>query len=162
VQQGMTLGRLLNLEIIDPRTGRVVKRRCANKWLVTTSSGKDLLICTAGRSVSHRLSGDIVARHRKFHRSNPRGAMLGEHPDPVGPLRQVGLLKALTYSVPGGKIKSPEKNPYHWHHKFGDTGHRGGDYPSRVYPAVYTDSRGNLYIKRRPGNIYKTTDWIRG
>ena len=71
-------------------------------------------------------------------------------------------MKALVYTVPR-KINSPEKNPYQWHHAFGDTGHKGGDhYPERVMPALMKDQKGNLFFKRRPGNIYKVDQWIRG
>lgn len=158
----MTIGRLLNIEIYDPRSQRTTKRSFKGKWLATSSSGKDLVVCTVKRQAPQTVNAQVASRHRRFHREASKGAWIGECPDPAGGLTQIGLLKALTYSVPGGKIRSPEKNPYHWHHAFGDTGHRGGSYPSSVYPAVLTDSKGNVFIRRRPGNIFKTTDWIRG
>lgn len=83
-------------------------------------------------------------------------------PSPTGVLAKVGLVKSLTYEVPT-RIRSPEKNRYRWHHAFGDTGHKGGDtYPERVMPALLRDARGNLFIKRRPGNIFTVDTWLRG
>jgi len=162
MRQVMTIGRLVNLEILDPATGKVTKRRLSGRWLATSDHGRDLLICRVTASSKSHVQGAVADRHRRFHREPPKGAWIGDCPDPQGQLKQIGLLKALTYAVPGSQIRSPEKNPYHWHHAFGDTGHRGGEYPQRVMPGVYTDSRGNLFIRRRPGNIFKTTDWIRG
>lgn len=165
MRQVMTLGKLLNLEVYDPATKRTTKRVMTGKWLATSPHGRDLLICTVRSTSAGRTqqpNAQVAARHRKFHGQPPKGTWVGECPEPVGALRQVGLLKALTYAVPGSKIRSPEKNPYHWHHAFGDTGHKGGTYPASVYPAVMKDTRGNLFIRRRPGNIFKTTDWIRG
>lgn len=160
--QLMTLGRLVNIEVYDPVTKKTTKRSFRGKWLATDAGGKKLLICTVTGRSNTKLSSAVAARHRRFHQEPPKGAWAGDHPTPVGKLRQVGLVKALTYSVPSSKIRSPEKNPYHWHHAFGDTGHRGGRYPEKVMPALMQDAKGNLFIKRRTGNIFKTTDWIRG
>jgi hypothetical protein len=162
MKQLMTLGRLVSLEVYDPDTGKTKKRSFRGKWLCTDASGKQLLICVVKRKASQGLSPAVKQRHQRFHNAAPKGAWEGEHPDQVGKLQQIGLVKALTYSVPQSKIKSPEKNPYHWHHAFGDTGHKGGKYPVKVYPQLLEDEAGNLFIRRRSGNIFRTTDWIRG
>lgn len=159
--QVMTIGKLVSIEILDPKTKRTTKQKFNNKWLVT-KSGNDISIATVTGRSNQRVNPAQRKRHQRFHNTPPKGLWKGELIEPVGQLQQVGLLKALTYSVPGSKIKSPEKNPYHWHHSFGDTGHRGGAYPESVMPAVYKDSKGNYFFKRRKGNIFKVTDWIRG
>lgn len=83
-------------------------------------------------------------------------------PDRGPTVKNVGLLKSLVYYVPS-KIRSPGKNKYLWHHAFGDTGHKGGDsYPIKVMPMLQRDSAGNLFIKRRPGNIFRVDNWLRG
>lgn len=162
MKQLVTIGRLLNIEIYDPDTKKTSKRSFAGKWLCTSASGKDLLICKVTKLGSAKLNPAVAARHKRFHKQAPKGSWIGDCPDPQGVLKPIGLLKALTYSVPNGSIRSPEKNPYHWHHAFGDTGHRGGSYPPKVFPQLLQDTKGNLFIKRRAGNIFKTTDWIRG
>lgn len=158
----VTVGRLVNVEIYDPKTKRTTKRSFRGKWICTSAGGRDLLICRVTGKSNKKLNPKVVARHKRFHNEPPKGSWVGELLEPKGKLRQVGLLKALTYSVPGSKIRSPEKNPYHWHHAFGDTGHKGGSYPPKYFPAVYEDEQGQLFFKRRPGNIFKITDWIRG
>jgi hypothetical protein len=162
MKQLMTIGRLLELEIYDPKTGRSQKQRPKGKWLASSADGRQLYICTVKGSSNAKATKAVAARHKKFHRAGLQGMWEADHPTKVAPTRQIGLLKSLTYSVPRSKIKSPGKNPYRWHHAFGDTGHKGGDYPPKVFPAVIKDKRGNLFIRRRPGNIYRTTDWIRG
>lgn len=162
MKQLVTIGRLVNVEIYDPKSKKTTKRAVRGKWLATSPHGRDLLVCkVTGRSTA-KVSAEVRKRHRKFHAAEPKGTMAGELPEPAGKLTELGLLKALTYTVPQSKIKSPEKNPYHWHHAFGDTGHRGGTYAPRFYPQILKDSQGNLFIRRRKGNIFKTTDWIRG
>lgn len=162
MKQLVTIGRLVNVEIYDPKTKKTTKRSFRGKWLATSAHGRDLLICKVTGKSNAKVNAAVRERHKKFHATEPKGTMAGDLPSPVGRLKQVGLLKALTYTVPQIKIRSPEKNPYHWHHNFGDTGHRGGSYPSKYFPALLQDDRGNLFIRRRKGNIFKTTDWIRG
>lgn len=162
MRQVVTLGRLINIELYAPASGRTTKRSMRGKWLCTSGSGRDLLVCRVTGTHTGKVSGAVAARHTQFHKTPSKGAWKGELMEPVGALKEIGLLKALTYEVPGSQIRSPEKNPYHWHHAFGDTGHRGGSYPTKYYPAVMQDSKGNLFFKRRPGNIFKNTDWIRG
>ncbi len=162
MKQLVTIGRLVNVEIYDPKTKKTTKRTLRGKWLATSPHGRDLHICKVTGKSPAKVSPAVRKRHKRFHAAEPKGVMAGEIPDPKGKLTQVGLIKALTYTVPQSRIRSPEKNPYHWHHKFGDTGHEGGTYPPRYYPALMQDSQGNLFIRRRKGNIFKTTDWIRG
>lgn len=159
----MTLGRLISFEIYDPKTKKTKVKRFRQKWLATSPNGRTLSICTVSkRAPTANPSKAVKKLHKQFHRSDPKGMWEGHTPEPAGKLKQIGWLKALTYSVPRSKIKSPEKNPHFWHHSFGDTGHRGGDYHPKYFPAVMQDERGNLFVRRRPGNIFKTSDWVRG
>jgi len=160
MKQGMVLGRLVSITVHNPKTGRSTTRQMRGKYLAT-SNGKDLLIVVAKRKSNKRLSAAALRRHKRFHKAKPSEVWEGEHPDPQGKLQQTGLLKSLIYYVPRS-FGSPEKKEINWDHAFGDTGHEGKKYPPKYYPALMKDARGNLYIKRRPGNIYKTTDWIVG
>jgi hypothetical protein len=68
----------------------------------------------------------------------------------------------LVYEVPQ-TVRSPGKNPYQWHHAFGDTGHKGGKaYSTAVMPWLARDSKGNLFFVRRQGNIFNVDSWLRG
>lgn len=150
----LCLGKLALLRVI----GKKVSVR--KKWLAW--DGRNLHICTVSGTVRAKLPSGLVAKHRKFHRVPPQGLPFkGDAPTPKGKLTHIGLLRGLVYTVPR-QIRSPEKNPYRWDHKFGDTGHNGGDYPESVMPMLMKDSAGNLFIRRRKGNIYSVDEWIRG
>lgn len=165
------IGRLLRLEVLDPRTGRSRVYTPRGKWLTWDTGKKCYRIATI---VKHGLGGAEVGTgqhlppaiqqaHRRFHDKKPDGGLLIDAPNPSGRLRQVGLLKALVYDTPRAKIRSPSKNKYQWHHAFGDTGHEGRtDYPTKVMPAVLKDAKGNWFIRRRPGNIFTVDTWLRG
>ena len=156
------IGHLTGLEILDPKTGRVTKKTLRGKWLAWDTARRAFHICTARKSAGGSLPASIRKAHRKFHAAESRSAVLADVPASAGGEQQIGLIKALTYRVPP-KVNSPEKNPYHWHHAFGDTGHKGGDsYPEKVMPALVRDRRGNLFIRRRPGNIFRVDTWLRG
>lgn len=158
------IGRLLSLDILDPRTGRSRIVSTPGRWIGWIPGKKCFCICRAGRKASGlgELPAAVRKAHAKFHQAAPRSAMMVDVPKPVGALTKVGLLKALVYDVPG-QIRSPGKNKYHWHHAFGDTGHAGGDsYPTSVMPAVLKDRKGNWFIRRRPGNIFTVDTWLRG
>lgn len=148
------------MTVYDPKTRRTTTKQVRGKYLAT-ASGKDLIVVVAKRKTNKPLSASTLKRHKKFHKTKPTEVWEGEHPDPVGKTRQIGLLKSLVYFVPRS-FGSPEKKEINWDHAFGDTGHEGKKYPPKYYPALMQDSKGHLYIKRRPGNIYKTTDWIVG
>jgi hypothetical protein len=152
----LCLGKLIKLELNDGR-----KLSLKNRWLAW--DGRNLHVCTITGTTKASLPSAITAKHRKFHGQNPKGEpFVAECPTKTGAAKLLGLVKALVYTVPR-KINSPEKNPYQWHHAFGDTGHKGGDsYPEKVMPALLKDAKGNLFFKRRPGNIYKIDQWIRG
>jgi hypothetical protein len=155
VRSLLCLGKLVKLELASGKKASVKGR-----WLAY--DGRNLHVCTVNGTTKAKLPAAVAARHRKFHGMEPKGEpFCGDCPSPQGKLTQLGLLKALVYTVPK-KIKSPEKNPYHWHHAFGDTGHAGGEYPESVMPSLMQDTRGNIFIKRRKGNIFKVDDWIRG
>lgn len=152
----LCIGRLVKLELLAPAARVSLK----NKWLAW--DGRNLHICTVKGTMQAKLPSALVKKHAKFHNAAPKGnPFCAECPSPKGATKQIGLIKALVYTVPR-KINSPEKNPYHWHHAFGDTGHAGGEYPETVMPALVKDSVGNLFFKRRRGNIYKVDQWLRG
>jgi hypothetical protein len=156
------IGRLSNIELVDPTTGRTSTRKTPGKWLGWDPTKRQFLICTVkGRSAA-RLPAHVVRAHRRFHDHAPAsGGRLVDAPSPVGTCAQVALIKALSYFVPK-QVVSPGKNPFGWHHAFGDTGHKGGTYTAKVMPALVRDSRGNLFIKRRKGNIFTVDTWLRG
>lgn len=156
----LCIGRLIRLELVEPDSDKVATLRLKNKWLA--SNGRDLYICTVKGATTAKLPSGIRAKHKKFHNAEPKGKpFVGECPTKSGSTKVLGLIKALVYTVPR-KINSPEKNPYLWHHAFGDTGHEGKEYPKKVMPALLQDSKGNLFFKRRAGNIYRVDQWLRG
>ncbi len=169
------VGRLLSLTVLDQKTGRTSTIRPAKRWLAWAVKKRTYCICRvlAPRRIDTsgfvgtgqkfpKLPAEVRAAHAKFHAAAPRGAMAVDVPTPSGPLRLIGLVSALVYDVPHS-IRSPEKNKFHWHHAFGDTGHKGGDtYSTRVMPALMKDRKGNLFIRRRPGNIFTVDTWLRG
>ncbi len=157
----LCIGQLRDLELYDPHTNRTAHIKPKGKWLAW--DGKQFQICNVRGQVNATLPSSVVAKHRKFHAANPQGKpFLASMPDRGPTVRDVGLLKSLVYYVPS-KIRSPGKNKYLWHHAFGDTGHKGGDsYPIKVMPMLQRDSAGNLFIKRRAGNIFRVDNWLRG
>ena len=156
----LCIGRLIKLELVEPDSDKVATLRLKGKWLA--SNGRDLYICTVKGNTTAKLPAGIRKKHTKFHDAPPKGQpFIGDCPTKSGPTKVLGLIKALVYTVPR-KINSPEKNPYLWHHAFGDTGHEGKEYPKRVMPALLKDAKGNLFFKRRPGNIYRVDQWLRG
>jgi hypothetical protein len=157
------IGRLLRLEIFDPKTGRTRSQRFNGKWLVWQPKGRRFGIGSIVRqNAGGKLPAVVAKAHRRFHSTAAQSTSLVDIPEPRGQLKQIGLVRALVYDVPRS-LRSPEKNSYQWHHAFGDTGHKGGDhYSPRVMPALVRDSAGNLFIKRRPGNIFTVDSWLRG
>ncbi len=156
------LGLLTTLEVLDPATGSVRTRSCHGKWLAWEGGARRFVICTTKRrAVGAKLPSSVTKAHLRFHRAGPRHVDVVDAPAPCGAMKQIGLVKALVYKVPR-RLKSPGKNRFLWHHAFGDTGHNGGsDYPLKVMPALMRDAKGNLFIKRRPGNIFNVDTWIR-
>ncbi len=156
----LCIGKLVRLELVEPDTDKEANLRLKNKWLAW--DGRNLHICTVTGTTAAKLPAGLRAKHAKFHNAQPKGQpFTAECPTPKGGTKMLGLIKALVYVVPR-KINSPEKNPYNWHHAFGDTGHEGGDYPKKVMPALVKDVAGNLFFKRRKGNIYSVDQWLRG
>jgi hypothetical protein len=182
------LGRLTQLEVIDPRTERSHVVHLTGRWLVWDTKRRAFYV-TRGRDdqrVDARLPPAVTAAHRRFHRAAPRNVYRIMVPvSPRGGARALGLIKSLVYVVPK-RLVSPGKNGYRWHHALGDTGHeahqarQGGqryprfhrfgdeeglhhiDYPTKVMPALLKDRHGDLFIKRRPGNIFTVDTWLRG
>jgi hypothetical protein len=156
------LGQLTALEVLDPKTKRTVTKRMRGRWLAWDPRKRAFHLCTMASKAGGRLPASVERAHRKFHQAPSAKAVMANVPDSAGGEITVGLVKSLTYLVPP-QINSPEKNPHHWHHAFGDTGHKGGDhYPERVMPALVRDRAGNLFIRRRPGNIFRVDTWLRG
>lgn len=151
------IGRLVSLEVLRP-DGRVTEMRPRQKWLAW--DGRRFHIVSRRAKRNAPLAEKVQRMHRRFHRANPSSTYEVDCPAPQGPLREVGLVKALIYD--SSDINSPSKQKYHWHHAFGDTGHKGGEYPTKVMPALKQDARGNLFIVRRPGNIFRVDEWLRG
>lgn len=152
----LCIGRLVSLTLAKP--GKTI--RLKNKWLAW--DGRNLHICTVTGTTKALLPASLAKKHATFHNAPPQGnPFTAECPKPSKGAQQLGLVKGLVYTVPR-KIDSPEKNPYLWHHAFGDTGHEGGAYPEKVMPALLKDAKGNLFFKRRRGNIYRVDQWLRG
>lgn len=162
----LTIGNLIELEVYDPKTDRTAIIHPKGKILGWDPRKNKfcIVIQRSGKTnPSGQLSGDIIEAHTQFHAAPPKTKpFIAENPEPVGKLRKIGLLKSLVYQVQK-KIKSPSKKRHHWHHAFGDTGHKGGDdYPTSVMPVLMEDSKGNLFIKRKKGNIFNVDEWLRG
>lgn len=157
------VGTLHGLEVEVGGRSRTIKT--PGKWLAWEPKGRRFHICTLvqRRQGAEGLADAVAKAHRKFHGQAPRATAVVDAPSPVGKLETLGLLRALVYKVPSKLVLSPEKNPYAWHHAFGDTGHKGGTtYPDRVKPQLCRDRAGNLFICRRKGNIFTVDTWLRG
>jgi hypothetical protein len=156
------IGRLLALHLVDPTTGRTTTRKTPGTWLGWDTTTRQFLLCKPKGRSRAPLPSRVVRAHRRFHAHDPAsGGRLVEVPTPIGRRQQIALIKALDYFVPK-QVISPDKNPFGWTHAFGDTGHKGGTYTAKVMPALVRDSRGNLFIKRRKGNIFTVDTWLRG
>lgn len=160
------IGRLTSLELFDPQSGRSRTIAIRGKYLAWRPKARAFSICTIVKKYAGRVSPSIEKAHRKFHLAPSRRALVINRPEPKGALKQVGLIKALTYFTPNPSaldgINSPSKNNANWHHAFGDTGHRGGTYTPKVMPALCRDQRKNMFICRRKGNIFTVDSWLRG
>jgi hypothetical protein len=156
------IGLLLGLELKDPDTGRIWKVATPKRWLAWDVSKKSFWIVKPLKDAEAPLPSSVVKAHKRFHNASPTRVLACEATDnPKRKMRFVGLLRGLAYHVPKTVI-SPSKKMYVWNHAMGDTGHRGGDdYPEKLMPAVYFDGR-DYRIIRRPGNIFRVTDWLRG
>ena len=158
------LGLLKAIEIVDPNSGRTALLRPAKSWLGYDRKKKAFLICRAKRKTTRRPPPAIERAHRRFHGAASNGSLIVTNPTlkSANKPRILGLLKALVYDVPNS-VKSPTKNRSHWHHLFGDTGHSGKNkYSYKVMPLLIRDKKGNLFIKRRKGNIFTVDTWLRG
>ncbi len=162
MESTLGVGRLTSLELLNPSTGKVTTRMIRGKWLAWRPKARAFVICNVVRkNPMSKLSPAIQRAHRKFHLAASSRAKVIDAPTPSGALRDVGLIKALTYDVPN-EIISPSKNKAHWHHAFGDTGHKGGKYTPKVMPMLCVDRKRQLFICRRKGNIFTVDSWLRG
>jgi hypothetical protein len=137
----------------------------AGRKLVVVKKAKGQKVLTNVRMPASTV-GKIQGVHRKFHGVSPQKFNTYVWPDAVGKLTPVGLIVSLIYDIPPG-LRSPGKVRYQWNHEFGDHGERGhgrvsgqGNYPEKLMPLLVKDQKGNLFIKRRPGNKFYVTDWL--
>jgi hypothetical protein len=163
VKQALCIGKLTHLEIIQPGGSGRRTIRLKNRWLAWDAGRRCFHICKVTGRANTNPTGAVAKAHRRFHATAPSaGTFRAEVPDTTGGLVDVGLLRSLVYEVPQ-VVKSPGKNRYHWHHAFGDTGHKGGsDYPEKVLPMLKKTRSGEYVIVRRVGNIFKVDTWLRG
>lgn len=163
------IGKLKRIEVVHPDTGRrgaIGARRLAGLFLAWDPRGKGNFVIVEGAKPNpdalKQLPAALHRAHRRFHGAAAQTAISATIPDRVGKVEKVALVDAIVYQVPK-QVRSPTKNGYIWHHKFGDTKHSGNsDKGTKVMPWLGRDAEGNLSIIRRPGNIYKVTDWLRG
>ena len=165
------MGRLVMLHIRNESGDSIHKVNRALAWRPAGRSGKQgsLLVGTEiGAGNPQTLSKSVVTIHNKFHQAPPQAAKRIQFPDRnKGSWRPIGRLVALTYRVPKG-IRSPQKNPYLWHHWFGDHGERGHgeatdhdpQYPERYFPRVLVNEHMDFIIERVYGNRFFVTDWL--
>lgn len=165
--EGMILGALQELEVrIQGEGGKITKIKPKGRCIGWLQKGKHLCVLKKTGKRAGKLSSSTISAHKRFHNANPSKAEVYEWPDVEGKLQPVGRIVSLTYRIPPG-LKSPEKNKYLWKHEFGDHGERGhgtvrgsGNYPESLMPMLLIDEKGDLYIKRMPGNKYYVTDWL--
>lgn len=168
-RSGILLGTLDEMVIETPqglrRMGRRDFRGAHLAWLPSKRNFAIVYSPRNGTS-ANVLSEAIVRKHVKFHGVRPKSAVQYEWPNPQGPMRKLGLIKSLTYSIPAS-LDSPGKKGIKWVHAFGDHGESGHgphvrtkDYPQHFKPEAKVDRKGRVFIGRRPGNRYDVTDWI--
>ena len=164
-QSGVMLGNLTELVLAD---GSVASHQSLKGlYLAWMPHQNELAIVKKKAGKPAPVSRESKAIFKKFHQSNSRRAATYEWPIMSGRKTLEGLIRSLTYVVPQ-TIKSPGKHGARWVHAFGDHGESGHGpvterekkYPERLMPALYSDAKGNLIIKRRSGNKYKVTEWI--
>lgn len=165
-RQGMLLGKIQSIEVeIGDEVATITPKA---QYLGCLNKGKTLCVLHKSKRKDRptKLNASVEALHRQFHNSDPTRLTYWEWPDPKGKLTNVGLIQALTYSIPSW-LRSPDKKKYLWHHEFGDHGERGhgpvrgsGHYPDTYKPLLQIDEAGNLFIKRRKGNKFYVTDWL--
>lgn len=164
--EGVLLGKLVELEVRQGnRIGKVKGGSLFVGW-IPSRKALCLIKKTKQPRSSNPVSGTTLAAHKRFHNAPAQKASVFEWPDAVGARTDVGRIVSLTYRIPKG-MKSPEKNRYLWKHEFGDHGERGhgpvrgrGNYPTTLMPMLQKDAKGNLFIKRLPGNKFYVTDWL--
>lgn len=161
---GVYLGTLDELVVeVGSRTRKVNTRGLHLAWVPST---RNFALVRPSRAKPGSLDDATVDIHKQFHNGAPSKCVAFDWPERSGELQQVGLIRSLTYIVPP-KVKSPQKQGVRWVHQFGDHGEEGhgkfrGEkrYADSLKPMLCQDARGNLFIKRRPGNKYTVTSWI--
>jgi hypothetical protein len=165
------LGRLLALVVRSPQGGAPCRiTPSGDAWLAWRAATRDLLIVRAGAgTIPARIEvpTPIIRQHARFHGARPDSVRLMEAPEPVPPVRALGLIESVAYEASG--IRSPMKRDIVWIHQFGDRGERGrgrarltdpSPYPDRLLPRLEQDAAGAWFIVRRPGCRYVVKAWI--
>lgn len=163
---GMYIGKLDDL-VVEGSGGHGRKVNTKGLHLAWIPSRNNFAIVKPSRAKPGQIDQSTRDVHAKFHAAAPSKAVAYNWPDQVGSLREVGLIRSLTYVVPTS-VRSPTKHGCRWVHAFGDHGEeghgpmRGGVkvYPDTLKPMLLADEAGNLFVRRRPGNKYTVTDWI--
>lgn len=164
-KSGVYLGKLDDM-VVEVR-GVAKHMKPGSLHVAWVPSKRDLALVVKSSAKPGTVDAATRVTHQKFHASPMTKAVAYDWPTPVGRLTQIGLIRSLTYVVPQN-VKSPTKHGYKWVHAFGDHGESGhgpmrnGEkvYPDSLKPALCKDTRGKLFVCRRPGNKYKVTDWI--
>ena len=166
-KSGVVLGQLDEL-VVEQRGGvtRAGKKQLHGLFLAWMPASRNFAIVRRVKARAGAISAEAVRVHRQFHNTAPTSVATYHAPDRDGSVRDVGLLRSLTYVVPPS-IRSPQKTGFKWVHLFGDHGESGhgafqGEkrYPDHLKPMLQMNDAGELFIKRRPGNRYDVTEWI--
>lgn len=164
---GVVLGTLDEL-VVEQRGGprKVERSRLQGLYLAWLPAQRNFAIVRKAKARPGAISSEAVRLHREFHDTAPTAVATYHAPDRDSSVRDVGLLRSLTYVIPPS-IRSPQKTGFKWVHLFGDHGESGhgafrGEkkYPDSLKPMLQANDAGELFIKRRPGNKYRVTKWI--
>jgi hypothetical protein len=161
---GVLLGNLTEIVLSDGRMASA--RNIKGLHLAWMPQQKELAIVKKVQAKAGSLSSTAKRIHKQFHQVAPTKAAAYEWPKSNSRQIQEGLIRSITYVVPAS-VKSPGKRGYRWVHAFGDHGESGHGpvgrektYPEKLMPALTSDAQGNLFIRRRPGNKYRVSEWI--
>jgi hypothetical protein len=164
---GVLLGILSELVVdVKGKTLEANSARLKGLFLAWMPGDNALAIVRKTNGRPGRLSAQAMKIHREFHDVPPQRATAFDRPRRDSSCKKVGLIRSLTYRIPAG-LKSPQKSQAIWVHKFGDHGEEGHgplrgekQYSDSLKPYLLENSKGDLFIQRRPGNKYDVTKWI--
>lgn len=164
---GVLLGHLAELMVdVRGRTLSANPARLKGLFLAWMPGDKALAVVRKKNARPGTVSAAARRIHRMFHDAAPQKATAFDRPRKDGTAKKVGLIRSLTYTIPRG-LHSPVKSKAIWIHKFGDHGEEGHgtvrgekEYSDALKPYLLENSKGELFIQRRPGNKYDVTQWI--